>query len=159
MKVFGKKKGAAFIVIFFVLIWASAMVFSHCQIPCGIYGDPMRFDMIAEHITTIEKSMKEIKALSQDKNRNDNQLVRWIINKENHSDDLSEIVTEYFMKQRITPVDSNDNEHYKDYVNKITLLHKLSFYSMKCKQTTDLDNVAKLREYLKQFRTAYLGSH
>ncbi|MDY6953871.1 MAG: superoxide dismutase [Ni], partial [Thermodesulfobacteriota bacterium] len=40
----------------FVVSYASA----HCEIPCGIYDDQMRIDMIAEHITTIEKSMKQI---------------------------------------------------------------------------------------------------
>ena len=36
---------------------ASSIVFSHCEVPCGIYGDPMRLDVMAEHVTTIEKSM------------------------------------------------------------------------------------------------------
>jgi len=26
---------------------ASSIVLSHCEIPCGIYGDPMRLDMMA----------------------------------------------------------------------------------------------------------------
>ena len=41
-----------------------ASVQAHCQIPCGIYGDEMRFQMLEEHITTIEKSMKLIGELS-----------------------------------------------------------------------------------------------
>ena len=32
-----------------------------------------------------------------------NQLVRWVDNKEIHADELSEIVTYYFMTQRIKP--------------------------------------------------------
>ena len=39
---------------------------AHCQIPCGIYGDIMRIDMLREHITTIEKSMTQINELSKD---------------------------------------------------------------------------------------------
>jgi nickel superoxide dismutase len=31
-----------------------------CEIPCGIYDDEMRINMIAEHITTIEKSVKKL---------------------------------------------------------------------------------------------------
>jgi len=131
-------------------------VLSHCEIPCGIYNDAMRLDMIAENITTIEKSIKEINALSQAGDKNYNQLVRWIMNKEHHADYLCDTVTEYFMKQRIAPVESTD-EAYQDYVRKLTLLHKLMVYSMKCKQTTDMENVAKLREYLGQFRAAYMG--
>lgn len=36
----------------FIVGYASA----HCEIPCGIYDDQMRVNMIGEHITTIEKS-------------------------------------------------------------------------------------------------------
>jgi len=41
------------------------LVYSHCQIPCGIYDDPARLAMIAENITTIEKAMKSIEELSE----------------------------------------------------------------------------------------------
>ena len=33
---------------------------AHCQIPCGIYDDAARITMMEEHVTTIEKSMKQI---------------------------------------------------------------------------------------------------
>jgi len=140
------------------LVAISPMVFSHCEIPCGIYDDPMRLNMMAEHITTIEKSMKQIQELSAQGDKNYNQLVRWIVNKENHADYLSDIVTQYFMTQRIKPAEESDQKAYKEYVHKLILLHKMMVYSMKCKQTTDLENVEKLRTYLGQFRTAYLGT-
>ena len=54
-----RKRIAAVGIIAVVAILAS-IAYSHCQIPCGIYNDQMRFDTIAEHITTIEKSMKLI---------------------------------------------------------------------------------------------------
>lgn len=132
--------------------------FSHCEIPCGIYDDPMRLNIMAEHITTIEKSMKEIQALSTQGDKNYNQLVRWIVNKDNHADYLSEIVTQYFMTQRIKPTDESDQKAYKEYINKLTLLHKMMVFSMKCKQTTDLQNVEQLRTCLDRFKTAYLGT-
>jgi nickel superoxide dismutase len=28
---------------------------AHCEIPCGIYDDEMRINMVLEHIATIEK--------------------------------------------------------------------------------------------------------
>jgi len=158
MKRLKKHSGTIIMVSILILLWASSVVFSHCQVPCGIYDDEMRLKMMTEHITTIEKSMMQIRELSEDKDKNYNQLVRWVVNKENHSDYLSDIVTQYFMTQRIKPVDSSEGQAYQDYIQKLTLLHKLMVYSMKCKHTTDLDNVAKLREYLDQFRKAYLGT-
>jgi nickel superoxide dismutase len=139
------------------LVILTAMVYSHCQIPCGIYDDPQRFDMMAENITTIEKSMKQITELSQENKPNMNQIVRWVQNKEEHADDIGHIVTFYFMSQRIKPVSKSDGKAYAEYVRKLTLLHEVLVYSMKAKQTTDLSNVAKLRALLKDFETAYFG--
>lgn len=131
------------------------MVYSHCQIPCGIYDDPARFDMIAEHTTTIEKSMKQITSLSKQNKPDMNQIVRWVQNKEQHADELSHIVTYYFMAQRIKLVGDTKSKAYQEYIRKLTLLHEMLVYSMKAKQTTDLANVEKLKSLLAEFRSAY----
>ena len=141
-----------------LLLVLATVLYPHCQIPCGIYDDPARFTMMAEEITTIEKSMKQITELSGPKEPNMNQIVRWVVNKEDHADALSNIVTQYFMTQRIKPIDKSDAKAYEEYVNKLTLLHQMLVYSMKAKQTTDLSNVEKLRSLLSDFQTAYLKS-
>lgn len=135
----------------------ASIVYPHCQIPCGIYDDPARFVTLAEHIATIEKYMNQINELSQESKPNFNQIVRWVQNKDSHADELSEIVTYYFMAQRIKPADKADAEAYQQYVKQLTLLHQMLVYSMKAKQTTDLANVEKLRALLAEFRAAYLG--
>jgi nickel superoxide dismutase len=149
-----RKKTASLGILVLLLVFAS-MVYSHCQIPCGIYGDQARFDMLAEHITTIEKSMQQITELSQKDKRNFNQIVRWIQNKEKHADELSHIVTYYFMAQRIKPAGDTKSKAYQEYIRKLTLLHEMLVYSMKAKQTTDLSNVEKLKTLLAEFRIAY----
>ena len=149
-----RKKAAMLGILVLVMVFAS-IVYSHCQIPCGIYGDPARFDMLAEHITTIEKSMKQITDLSNRDKPNVNQIVRWVQNKERHADELSHIITYYFMAQRIKLVVKAEGKAYEEYVKKLTLLHQMLVYSMKAKQTTDLSNVEKLRSLLGEFRTLY----
>lgn len=129
-------------------------VYSHCQIPCGIYDDPARLKMINEHTITIEKSMKQIVALSEATAQNNNQIVRWVLNKEQHADALSEIVTDYFLAQRVKPAEVNSPQ-YKTYIRQLTLLHQMLQTSMKCKQTTDLSQVEKLRTLLNDFSAAY----
>jgi nickel superoxide dismutase len=129
----------------------------HCEIPCGIYDDPMRADLLEEHIQTIEKSMKEIERLSSEGATNANQLTRWIVNKEDHANKFQEIVTQYFMTQRITPVTPEEGEAYKKYVHETTLLHQMLVSAMKCKQTTDHAHVEKLRELVAEFRKSYFG--
>jgi nickel superoxide dismutase len=140
-----------------VVVALASVVHSHCQIPCGIYGDSTRFDMIAEHITTIERSMKQIVELSEMQEPDMNQIVRWVQNKDKHADDLAHVVTYYFMAQRVKPVDSSDSEAYRKYIGKLTILHQMLVHSMKAKQTTDLLHVEKLRSLLEQFRSAYFG--
>ena len=148
-----------------VMLFAAGPAFAHCQIPCGIYDDELRFNLLEEHITTIEKSMKVInESMEQfadhesDAGTHVNQIVRWVVNKENHADAFSELVVEYFLTQRIKPLEGGeDAKAQAAYVKKLTLLHEMKVYAMKAKQTTDLAHVEKLKSLVAQFRTAYFG--
>lgn len=131
--------------------------FCHCEIPCGIYEDGMRLDLIGEHITTIEKSLKMIKDLSKDEGKNINQLVRWVGNKEEHAEKIQSIVHQYFMTQRIKPVEEIQAEKYRKYIKELKLLHEMLVSAMKSKQSTGPEHVTKLRSLLSDFRTSYLG--
>ena len=133
------------------------MAQAHCEVPCGIYADELRIELMAEHITTIDKSMQMIRELSKAKTKNNNQIVRWVFNKEDHAKKLQHIVTGYFMHQRIKPVEDVRSNAYKVYVRQLTLAHQMLVSAMKTKQTTDLTHVSKLRKLLKEFRAAYLG--
>jgi len=134
-----------------------SITYSHCQVPCGIYGDQMRFDMLAEHITTIEKSMKQIAGLSKEDEPDMNQIVRWVQNKEKHADEMSQIITYYFMAQRIKLPAEGDLQADDKYLKQLTSAHQILVYSMKAKQTTELSTVEKLRSLLAEFRQAYFG--
>jgi nickel superoxide dismutase len=134
----------SFSLLFSLISYAEA----HCEIPCGIYDDEMRVNMIAEEIITIEKSMNQINTIEKSKTPDYNQLIRWVMNKDHHADMLQDIVAKYFMTQRIKP-------DTKEYDKKLALLHQMLIYSMKCKQTTDLDNINKLRTLVQDFKSLY----
>jgi len=131
--------------------------FSHCQVPCGIYDDEIRIKVIAEDITTVEKCMKMIDELSAEGELNFNQIVRWVNAKEYHADDIMGVVADYFMAQRIKAVGADEGGAYGEYVTRLTLLHKIMFYAMKAKQSTDPAHVATLRSLLREFEVAYFG--
>ena len=78
----------------------STQLYAHCQIPCGVYDDTMRIKMIEEHTLTILKSMNYIEE-NQNDLKNQNQVTRWILNKEEHAQEIQKIVSEYFLTQRI----------------------------------------------------------
>ncbi|MGD9402346.1 MAG: superoxide dismutase [Ni] [bacterium] len=148
-------KTKAALVLLTLMVPLSA-AWSHCQVPCGIYDDDMRLEMIAEHIKTIERSMQQIVELSEAETPNMNQIVRWVNNKDAHADELAHIATYYFLAQRVKPVAATDQD-YQTYIEMLKTLHQMVFYSMKAKQSTDMEYVAKLRELLKDFTKAYTG--
>ena len=145
-------------VIALVFVVAAAPVAAHCQIPCGIYDDELRVKLVEEHIGTVEKSMKKIVELAAEEDADYNQIVRWVTNKEAHAQEIQEIVTAYFMAQRIKPpVDHSDEPAVKEYLHKLALLHAIQIHAMKAKQGTDLAETATLRDLVAKFRTAYFG--
>ncbi|MGA7278874.1 MAG: superoxide dismutase [Ni] [Desulfocapsaceae bacterium] len=141
-----KKTIALLFSLFAALLLFAGSALAHCEIPCGIYDDALRMNLIIEHAATIEKSMQQIAEL--EKGGNANQLIRWVTNKESHADQLQEIVTQYFMTQRI-------KFDAPDYEKKLAALHKMLVYAMKCKQTIDLANVESLRQAADEFHDLY----
>ncbi len=141
-----KKAIALLFSLFAAALLLAGSAAAHCQIPCGIYDDALRMNLIIEHAATIEKSMQQIAELEKDGNAN--QLIRWVTNKEIHADELQQIVTQYFMTQRITL-------EAPDYDKKLAALHKMLVYAMKCKQTIDLANVQSLRQASDEFHDLY----
>ena len=85
--------------------------------------------------------------------------MRWVDNKEHHADELSEIVTYYFMTQRIKPPKDHEEATLKKYYRELSLLHKMIVHAMRAKQTTDLEQVKHLRHLIEEFKTSYLGEH
>ncbi len=153
-----KNKVIGVIIVAVVVIGATTWrAYSHCQIPCGIYDDDARLAAIGEHIVTIEKSMRKIDELGAAEKHNYNQLVRWVSNKEHHADEISEIVTQYFMAQRVKPADASDKKAWGQYVKKVTLLHRMLVAAMKAKQTTDLQHTKAMSKLLDEFTRVYAG--
>ena len=142
-----------------IALVAGQQVLAHCQIPCGIYDDIARVRMMEEHVTTIERSLKGLNDhLGKTGAADVNQRVRWVMNKEVHADLISEIVTEYFLQQRIKAPKSGDSAARKAYQERLETLHGILVSSMQAKQTVDATHVAKLRELIDQFKKQYFSA-
>lgn len=149
--------GSILVTFVVFVVFVSSIVYSHCQIPCGIYDDHLRIKMISENIMTIEKSIIQIDLLSRQESLDLNQINRWIDNKEKHADDTSNIISCYFLAQRIKPAEKTDGKSYRQYIERLTLLHEMLLYCVKAKQTVDLSNVKSLRGLLGDFKEAYFS--
>lgn len=135
----------------------STQLNAHCQIPCGVYDDAMRVKMIEEHTLTILKSMNYIKT-NQNDLQQQNQVTRWIMNKEQHAQEIQEIISEYFLTQRIKLKD--DSKESKDlYHAQLAALHSILLDAMKCKQTIDTSITNSLLENLNKFVNLYFDEH
>ena len=129
----------------------------HCQVPCGIFGDSMRIDMLMEHAATIEKSMAQITELQGDPSQNANQLVRWVTTKEEHAAEVQEMVASYWLAQRIKAPTEESDAALNKYHQQLSLLHGMTIAAMKSKQTTDPAHVAKLRSLTHEFAGTYFA--
>ena len=153
------KKSFLFLSLFLVSLAFSKSMLAHCEVPCGIYNDELRVELINEHIQTIEKAMNQITELQGAETINYNQLVRWINTKEHHAKLTQEIAEQYFLTQRVKFADPADEDNYEKYVTQLATLHQLIVYAMKAKQTTDRENVEKMKKALTAFEDAYFGEH
>lgn len=136
-----------------VALCSAPLASAHCQVPCGIYADDNVFATMHKDQETIEKAMKQIAELSKDPTANANQLVRWVNNKEKHAQSIQDTVAAYFLAQRVKLNEADKNA----YTQKLALLHQITVYAMKCKQTTDVENAQKLHVALDSFQAAYVG--
>ena len=143
---------------------AQTIIFSLLVVPTfgqqaiGIFDDPAQFDMVKSHIDNIEKALNEIKVLSADPNRDYNKLVGWINLKNDQIDKLSEIISGYFIAQRLAPV-RPDSREFGDYLKQLRLFHEVLYYANQCKQFTDIEYVKKARASFNEARRVYFEIH
>lgn len=128
----------------------------HCQVPCGIYGDKLRVDMLLEDCATIEKAMGQIALLETAEGLDKNQLVRWIMTKEEHAQSIQDQVARYWLAQRIK-APALDAAKTK-YHGQLELLHGMTVQAMKAKQTIDTAHVGQLRDLAKAFSATYFSA-
>ena len=127
---------------------------AHCQIPCGIYDDALRIVHIKEDFKTIRKAMNQINQLSTKTDPlSNNQLIRWVITKEQHATNIQKIVSEYFLTQRVKADKS------QKYIDQTTTLHQVLVAAMKCKQTVDDSNVDHGIQLVDTFVGYYFDDH
>lgn len=141
-----------------MLLVTTSVALAHCEVPCGIYDDEARFLMLSEHIQTMEKAMGQINSLSVAEGKNYNQIVRWIATKEEHADAFQEIVSQYFLTQKIKPVAGDDKVKTAHYLGLLEDAHNLLVLAMKAKQTTEAAVIVQLRERLAAFK-AHFSAH
>ena len=121
-----------------LLVTYSPISHSHCQIPCGIYDDHARVKTMLEDVATARKAIDLIAELSKKSDaQSNNQIVRWVINKESHAQNIILTISDYFLTQRVKP-------KQKDYIERLKKHHAVIVAAMKVKQNADMTYVDAL---------------
>jgi nickel superoxide dismutase len=132
----------------FVLVLPQVLQ-AHCQIPCGIYDDFARVQSMQEDATTVEKSIHLIMELAGKSDaQSQNQLVRWVMNKEAHAQKIIASISDYFLTQRVKP-------DQQDYAERLKKHHLVILAAMKAKQNADMSVVKSLKEAIEALAVYY----
>ncbi|PIE56514.1 MAG: superoxide dismutase [Desulfobulbus propionicus] len=122
---------------------------AHCQVPCGIYDDHARVDAMFEDATTIEKASMLITQLAgKGDAQSQNQLVRWVMTKENHAENVISTISNYFLTQRV-------KASQEDYAERLAKHHAVMVAAMKTKQNTDPKFVEALKKAIEGIAPYY----
>jgi nickel superoxide dismutase len=121
---------------------------AHCQMPCGIYHDDMIFDQIDQYVETMYKGMTMLTNSKFETPKERTEFVRWVMTKDSSSNDVSELLTTYFLQQKIKP----DEE---DTTKKLISAHKLLFLVVQIKQNTDRALIEKFNDEWEKFKLMF----
>jgi nickel superoxide dismutase len=122
---------------------------THCQIPCGIYDDAARIKAMLEDAITVEKATKLIAELAGKTDaQSQNQIVRWIVNKEQHAQKIISIINDYFLTQRV-------KTSQEDYTERLVKHHAVIVAAMKAKQNANAKYAKALKESITALRSYY----
>ena len=141
------------------LLSGAADLHAHCQVPCGIYDDAARIDLLREDAKTILKAVTKIGELAGKQDAQSmNQLSRWVANKEKHAANIIEVMADYFLAQRIKPVAASTDGHV-EYLEKLEDHHAVIVAAMKTKQKADSGAVNELSAALDVLASYYPHEH
>ena len=130
----------------------SPRVQAHCQVPCGIYDDHARVQAMLEDATTVAKAAKMMAELTGKTDpQSVNQSVRWVMNKEEHAQNVIDTISDYFLTQRVKPSQA-------DYEARLVKHHTVIIAAMKAKQNADVSFAIALHESIAAL-AAYYPEH
>lgn len=131
-----------------LLIFCPIYLAAHCQLPCGIYHDDLRFASLEEDIQTLNKAIAEIKKNSCSSAEERNQLVRSVNLKDQYADKIVHTMTFYFIQQRLKPEQKNLTSLLNSAFNILQL-------AVKVKASVDSNLVNSLNGEIANFKSLF----
>ncbi len=121
---------------------------AHCQMPCGIYHDEMVYDQIDQYAETMYKGITVMNGNKLDSVHDFNDLTRWILEKEKESNTTAELISSYFLQQKIKPDEP-------ETVKRLVAAHKLLFLIVAIKQNNEVKFVEQFAKQWDEFKLMF----
>jgi nickel superoxide dismutase len=121
---------------------------AHCQMPCGIYHDDMVYDQIDQYVETMYKGVSMLNDTHFQTVKEKNEFVRWVVQKENASNEMATLFTTYFLQQKIKPGE-------KDTAKRLESAHRLLFILTQIKQNTEIKFVEEFADEWEKFKLMF----
>ena len=135
----------------------SHITWNHCQVPCGIFDDPVIVSELRQACTTVRKAIRQSQSLHSSATGSDvlalNQLVRWINTKEEHCSKIISLTSEYCLCQRVKRVNFASEA---DYLQALKVHHRVMQAAMKVKQSMDEQDCIALEHAVEDLSKMYL---
>mmetsp|Transcript_14159 Transcript_14159/g.20915 ORF Transcript_14159/g.20915 Transcript_14159/m.20915 type:complete len:190 (+) Transcript_14159:39-608(+) len=132
------------------------VTFSHCQVPCGIFDDPATVGQLKEACVTIRKAIVQSKILHGNAVAGNtlsmNQLFRWIMTKEEHANEIIQLVSEYMLCQRVKRPEFKTEA---EYLEALKMHHVVMQAAMKTKQSMDEESCDALEKAIADLAKMY----
>lgn len=126
----------------------SLSLFSHCQMPCGVYHDDMVYDQIDQYVETMVKGDTILSENKFETVFDKNEFIRWVLTKDKLSDQIAQLITTYFLQQKIKPGEESTGK-------RVESAHKLLFLLVSIKQTADVKVVKQFYDEWEKFKLMF----
>lgn len=138
------------------MILNSGLVFPACETACSdIADDEAAFARIEENIQAIEAETAYILEWQADPVTNTNPIALSVGRRIQNADKIREVLTDYFLYQRIMPTAENRGSDVEKYRQRLALIHSLLNALIQTKDSYDPNVTVNLRSKLDEFKNFY----
>jgi nickel superoxide dismutase len=130
------------------LLCHTGSLMAHCQMPCGIYHDELVFNQIDQYIETMYKGITELNNSKFSTPFERNNFIRWVKLKDSASDEIANLITEYFLQQKIKPAEA-------DTPKRLISAHKMLFELTAIKQNVNIKMIEAFADEWENFKQMF----
>lgn len=130
------------------LMFCGGEIHAHCQMPCGIYHDDMVYDQIDQYVETMYKGISVLNNNKFQTPKERNEFVRWVLEKDQASDEAAGLLNTYFLQQKIKGGEP-------DTAKRLVSVHKLLATIVVIKQNVDLKFVEDFLDEWEKFKLMF----